>query len=111
MQFPTTDPTISAPPLLGYYWHPAQALQLLLDVSLASRHRTTCTNFCSPEELVATMAVLPESTAHALWLLNAYQSCHRHEYIKLSERRRVEEMELEALSDDEDGLETTGENL
>ena len=55
------------------------------------------------------MAVLPESTAHALRLLNAHQSCHRHEYIKFSEWRRVEEMGSEASLDGEDGLETAGE--
>ena len=55
------------------------------------------------------MAVLPESTAHALQLLNAYQSCRRHEYIKFIERHRIEEMGSEALSDGEDGSEMAGE--
>ena len=54
------------------------------------------------------MAILPEGTAHALRLLNAHQS-QRHKYIKFSERRRVEEMGLEALSDGKDGLGTAGE--
>ena len=55
------------------------------------------------------MAVLPESTAYALRVLNAYQSCRRHKYIKFSERRRVEEMGSEALSDGKDGSGTVGE--
>ncbi|KAA6411806.1 MAG: hypothetical protein FRX48_03956 [Lasallia pustulata] len=63
----------------------------------------------TPEELVAAMAVLPESTAHALRLLNAHQSCRRHEYIEFIERHRIEEMGLEASSDGEDGSGTAGE--
>ena len=55
------------------------------------------------------MAVLPEGTAHALWLLNAHQSCRCHENIKFNERRRIEEMGLEALSDGKDGSGTVGE--
>ena len=55
------------------------------------------------------MAILPESTAHALQLLKGHQSCRRHEYIELCERHRVEEMGLEALSDGEDGLEMAGD--
>ena len=55
------------------------------------------------------MAVLPESTAHALRLLNAHQSCRRHEYIEFSEWRRIEEMQSEALLDGKDGLGTAGE--
>ena len=55
------------------------------------------------------MAILPESTAYALRVLNAHQSCCRHEYIEFSERRRVEEMGSEALSDGKDGSETAGE--
>ena len=69
----------------------------------------TCANVGSPEELVAAMAVLLEGTAHALRLLNAHQSCCRHEYIEFIERRRVEEIGSEALSDGEDGSETVGE--
>ncbi|SLM36395.1 reverse partial [Lasallia pustulata] len=63
----------------------------------------------TPEELVATMAVLPESTAHALRILNAHQSCRRHENIEFNERRRIEEMGSEASSDGEDGSGTAGE--
>ncbi|KAA6415523.1 MAG: hypothetical protein FRX48_00238 [Lasallia pustulata] len=63
----------------------------------------------TPEELVAAMVVLPESTAHALRLLNAHQSCRRHENIEFNERHRVEEMGSEALSDSEDGLGMAGE--
>ena len=55
------------------------------------------------------MAVLPESAAHALRLLHAHQSCHLHEYIKLCEWRRMEEMGAEASSDGEDGSGTAGE--
>ena len=55
------------------------------------------------------MAILPEGTAHALRLLNAHQSHRRHEYIEFNERRRVEEMGSEALSDGKDGSETAGE--
>ena len=55
------------------------------------------------------MAVLLEGTAHPLRLLNAHQSCRRHEYIKFIERRRIEEMGSEASSDGKDGLETAGE--
>ena len=55
------------------------------------------------------MAVLPEGTAHALRLLNVHQSPRRHEYIKLCERHRVEEMGLKASSDGKDGSETAGE--
>ena len=55
------------------------------------------------------MAALPESTAHALWLFNAHQSCRRHKNIKFNERRRIEEMGSEASSDGEDGSETAGE--
>ncbi|KAA6409263.1 MAG: hypothetical protein FRX48_06816 [Lasallia pustulata] len=62
-----------------------------------------------PEELVTAMAVLPESTAHALWVLNAHQSCRRHKYIEFSERRRIEEMGSEALLDGKDGSGTAGE--
>ena len=70
---------------------------------------TTCANIGSPEELVAAMAVLPESTAHALRILNAHQSRRRHENIEFNERRRIEEMGSEALSDGKDGSETAGE--
>ncbi|KAA6408564.1 MAG: atp-dependent dna helicase pif1 [Lasallia pustulata] len=63
----------------------------------------------TPEELVAAMAVLPESTAHALRILNAHQSCRRHENIEFNEWRRIEEMGSEASSDGEDGLGTAGE--
>ena len=69
----------------------------------------TCANIGSPEELVAAMAVLPESTVHALRLFNTHQSHCCHKYIKFSEWRRVEEMGSEALSDGKDGLETAGE--
>ena len=69
----------------------------------------TCANIGSPKELVAAMAVLPEGTAYALRLLNAHQSCRRHEYIKFNEQYRVEEMGSEASSDGEDGSETAGE--
>ncbi|KAA6418031.1 MAG: hypothetical protein FRX49_12031 [Trebouxia sp. A1-2] len=62
-----------------------------------------------PEELVAAMAVLPESTAHALRILNAHQSRRRHENIEFNERRRIEEMGSEASSDGEDGSGTAGE--
>ena len=55
------------------------------------------------------MAVLPESTAHALRILNAHQSRRRHENIEFNERRRIEEMGSEASSDGEDGLGTAGE--
>ena len=55
------------------------------------------------------MAVLPEGTAHALRLLNAHQSCRRHENIKFNERHRVEEIGPEASSNGEDGLGTAGE--
>ena len=55
------------------------------------------------------MAVLPESAAHAFWLLHTYQSCCLHEYIKLCEQRWMEEMRAEALSDGKDRLETAGE--
>ena len=55
------------------------------------------------------MTVLPEGTAHALRLLNVYQSRRHHKYIKFSERRHVEEMGSEASSDGEDGLGTAGE--
>ena len=55
------------------------------------------------------MAVLLESVAHALQLLHAHQSRCLHKYIELCERRRVEEMRAEALSDGKDGLETAGE--
>ena len=68
-----------------------------------------CANIGSPEELVAAMAVLPESTAHALRVLNAHQSHCRHEYIEFSERRRVEEMGSEASSDGKDGSGMAGE--
>ena len=68
----------------------------------------TCANVGSPEELVVAMAVLLESTAHTLRVLNTYQSCRHHKYIKFSERRRVEEMGSEALSDGKDGSETAG---
>ena len=53
---------------------------------------TTSANFSSPEELVEAMAILPESIAHALRVLNAHQSRRRHEYIEFCEQRRVEEM-------------------
>ena len=66
-------------------------------------------NFDSPEELIAAMAVLPESTAHALRLLNAHQSYCHHKYIELCERRRVEEIGSEASSDGKDGSETAGD--
>ena len=55
------------------------------------------------------MAILPESTAHALRILNAHQSRRRHENIKFNERRRIEEMGSEASSDGEDGSGTAGE--
>ena len=55
------------------------------------------------------MAVLPEGTAHALWLLNAHQSRRRHENIEFSERRRIEEMGSEASSDSKDGSGMAGE--
>ena len=55
------------------------------------------------------MAVLPEGTAHALWLFNTYQSCCRHENIEFNERRCIEEMGSEASSDGEDGSGTAGE--
>ena len=55
------------------------------------------------------MAVLPESTVHTLRLLNTHQSCRRHKYIELCERRRIEEMGSEASLDGKDGLETAGE--
>ena len=55
------------------------------------------------------MTVLLESTAHTLRILNTHQSCHRHENIEFNERRRIEEMGSEALSDGEDGLGTAGE--
>ena len=69
-----------------------------------------CTNFGSLKELVAAMAVLPESTAHTLRLLNVHQSYRRHKYIKLCKQRRIEEMGSKALLDCKDGLETAGEN-
>ncbi|KAA6406672.1 MAG: hypothetical protein FRX48_09604 [Lasallia pustulata] len=62
-----------------------------------------------PEELIVAMAVLPESTAHALRVFNAHQSCRRHKYIKFSERRRVEEMGSEASLEGKDGLGTADE--
>ena len=99
---------ISAPPPSGHHRHRPSAPQPLLDVSLASRRGTTSVNFGSPKELVAAMAVLPESAAHALRLLHAHQSCRLHEYIKLCERRHVEEMGAEASSDGEDGSEMAG---
>ncbi|KAA6409903.1 MAG: gag polymerase env [Lasallia pustulata] len=83
-------PMISAPSPTSHYWYPLRASQPLLD------------------ELVAAMTVLPESTAHALRLLNAHQSRRRHKYIEFSERRHIEEMGSEASSDGEDGLETAG---
>ena len=55
------------------------------------------------------MAVVPEGTAHAFRLLNAHQSCRRHEYIKFNKRRRIEEIGLEASSNGKDGSETAGE--
>ena len=55
------------------------------------------------------MAVLPESTAHALRLLNAHQFRRCHENNKFNERRRIEEMGSEALLDGEDGSGTAGE--
>ena len=55
------------------------------------------------------MAVLPESTAHALRVLNVHQSCRRHKYIEFSERHRVEEMGSEASLDGEDGSGMVGE--
>ena len=55
------------------------------------------------------MAILPEGTAHALQLLNAHQSCGRHENIEFNERRSVEEMRSEASSDGKDGSEMAGE--
>ena len=55
------------------------------------------------------MAILLESTAHALRLLSAHQSCRRHENIKFNEWRCIEEMGSEALSDGKDGSETVGE--
>ena len=70
----------------------------------------TYANFGSPKELVKAMAVLPESTAHALRIFNVYQSCRCHEYIKFCEWQHIEEMGSEALSDSKDGLETVGEN-
>ncbi|KAA6411119.1 MAG: reverse transcriptase [Lasallia pustulata] len=68
-----------------------------------------CSRSSTPEELVAAMAVLPESTAHVLWILNAHQSCRRHENIKFNEWRRIEEMGSEALSDSKDRSGTAGE--
>ena len=55
------------------------------------------------------MAILPESTAHALQILNAHQSHRRHENIEFNERRGIEEMGSEASSDGEDGLGMAGE--
>ena len=69
-----------------------------------------CANFGSPKELITAMAVLPESIAHTLRLLNAHQSRRCHEYIKLCKRCRIEEMGSEALLDSKDGLETAGAN-
>ena len=69
-----------------------------------------CANFGSPEELIAAMAVLPESTAYTFHILNAHQSHCHHEYIELCEQQHVEEMRLEASSDSKDGLETAHEN-
>ncbi|KAA6412680.1 MAG: hypothetical protein FRX48_03672 [Lasallia pustulata] len=71
--FPTFNSAVSAPPPACHHWHPASAPQLLLN-------------------LIAAMAVLLESTAHALRILNTHQSCHRHENIEFNERRRIEEM-------------------
>ena len=68
----------------------------------------TYANIGSPKELVAAMAVLLESTAHALRVLNAHQSCCRHENIEFNEQRRVEEMGSEASSDGKDGSEAAG---
>ena len=61
-------------------------------------------------KLVKAMAVLPESTAHALCVFNAHQSCRCHKYIKLYERWHIEEIGSEALSDSENGSEMAGEN-
>ena len=110
MQLPAIEPTISNPPLASHYRHPSPAPQPLLNVSFWFLFVfATCANVGSPEELVAAMAVLPESTSHALRLLNMHQSCRRHEYIKFNERCRIEEMGLEALSDGKDGSGTAGE--
>ncbi|KAA6409456.1 MAG: hypothetical protein FRX48_07010 [Lasallia pustulata] len=90
---PAIAPTTSAPPLAGHYRHPLRAPQPVLD----------------SRELVTAMAILPESTAHTLQLLNAHQSCCRHKYIEFSEQRRVEEMGSEASSDGKDGSGMAGE--
>ena len=101
---------ISAPSLAGHYWHPSRASQPLVDISFCFLlFFATCAKVGSPEELVTTMAVLPEGTAHALRLLNAHQSRRRHENIEFNERRRIEEMGSEASSDGKDGLGTAGE--
>ncbi|KAA6410371.1 MAG: hypothetical protein FRX48_05792 [Lasallia pustulata] len=71
--------------------------------------REPCSRSSTPEELVAAMAVLPESTAHTLRILNAHQSRRRHENIKLNERRRIDEMGSESSSDSKDGSGTAGE--
>ena len=93
-------------PPLAPFKRPAAAPQCKFWLSFVF---ATCANFGSPEELVAAMAILPESTAHALWVLNAHQSCRRHEYIKFSKRHRVEEMGSEASSDGKDGSGMAGE--
>ena len=56
------------------------------------------------------MTVLPESTAHALCILNSHQSRRCYKYIKFYEWQCVEEMGSEALSDSKGGSEMASEN-
>ena len=93
-------------PPLAPFERPAAAPQCKFFLSFVF---ATCANVGSPEELIAAMAVLLESTAHALRVLNAHQSRRCHKYIEFSERRRVEEMGSEASSEGEDGSGMAGE--
>ena len=64
-------------------------------------------NISSFKELVEALAVLLESTANALRVLNAHQSRHHHEYVELCKRQRVEEIESEAsLDSSKEGFKT-----
>ena len=63
-------------------------------------------NFSSSEKLVETLAVLSESTAHALHIFNTHQShCHQ-KYIELCEQQCIEKMKSETSLNSEEEYET-----
>ena len=63
-------------------------------------------NSSSSEKLIEALAVLSESTAYALHILNTHQSHCCQKYIELCEQQCIEKKESETSSDSEEEYET-----